>query len=98
MISGFLIISIIFLIFLFYIKKIDSNREDIINITSEVKKISDNITEKFNYLKEIYNLKVEVEMLKRGKKAQAINLIDLLKIIVALIFLYVIYEIIKTLG
>ena len=98
MISGFLAISLIFTIILFYINKINSNENEVNEIKEKIKELSNNITEKFNYLKEIYNLKVEIEMLKkRGKKAQ-INLLDLLKIIIALILLYVIFEVIKTIN
>lgn len=93
---GFLVLSLIFNVFLFYTKKIDSNKEDINQIIEDIKKLSGNLIEKFNYLKDLQDLKIEVEMLKKNKRGQSINLMDLIKILIAIIFLYAIYEITKS--
>lgn len=96
LILSFTIGAVIFTIILNYINKINYNEKELRIIKNKFDKISNQITEKFNYLKEIYNLKVEIEMLKkRGKRAQ-VNLLDLVKIIVAIILIYVIIQIIKT--
>lgn len=94
---SFTIGSIIFAIILHYVNKTKANEKYIKRLSNIIDELSDQITEKFNYLKEIYNLKVEIEMLKkRGKKAQ-IDLLDLIKVIVAIILIYVIIQVIKSL-
>lgn len=94
---GFLLISIIFAIVVFYFQKINSNEKFIKELRNETSKLSKEIIERFNYIKELSNLKVEVEMLKkRGKKAQ-INIIDILKVLIAIILIYVIIETLKSL-
>ena len=65
-------------------------------MTCNLQEISNQIIEKFNYLKEIYNLKTEIEMLKLKNKKAELSLLDLLKAIVAIIFIYVIVQIIKS--
>jgi sensor domain CHASE-containing protein len=97
-ISGFLAISLITTLILYYINKINFNEKIMALIKEELTDIKNELTEKFNYLKEIYNLKAEIEMLKkRGKRAQ-INLELLFKILVAVILVYVIIQAIKTLS
>ena len=96
LILSFTIGAMIFAVILHYVNKISNNEEKLQIIEDKLNKISNEITEKFNYLREIYNLKGEIEMLKkRGKKAK-ITLLDLIKIIVAIILIYVIIQIIKT--
>lgn len=94
----FLVLSILFAIFFSYVNKIKENEKMLKTIKEKLEENSKNLIEKFNYLKEVYNLKVEVEMLKRkNKKAQAVDLISLLKILVAIILIYVIITTIKNL-
>lgn len=95
-IISFLITSIIFAVILFYIKKINSNEESIKNITNNLSELKNDLIERFNYLKDIQNLKVDIEMLKKRKKGQ-INLLDIIKILVAIILIYVIVETIRSL-
>ena len=95
-ILGFCVISIIFSVILFYIAKVNSNERTLKHLEKSISKLDANLTEKFNYLKDIYNLKVEIAMLKKNKKAQ-INLMDFVKIIVAVILIYVMTEVIKSL-
>jgi len=68
MISGFLGISLISLVVIYYINKIDSNEENIIEIKENLKELLRELRERFNYLNDIYNLKVEIEMLKKVVK------------------------------
>lgn len=98
-ILSFTIASVIFAVILYYINKINSNEKDLKFIRNKLDEIFNQVTEKFNYLKEIYKLRLEVEMLKkRDKRAQLnINLLDLIKIIVAIILIYVIIQVIKSL-
>lgn len=98
MILSFTIVSAIFAFFLFYINKINKNERTLDFIKEELTKLRDSLTEKFNYLKEIYNLRVEIEMLKKkGKKGQ-INLEWLFKVLIAVILVYVILQVIKSLS
>jgi len=62
----------------------------------KVNRLSDELLERFNYMKEISNIKEEISMLKR-KRGQVINLLEILKILVAAILIYVIYQTIKSL-
>lgn len=88
--------TIIFTVILHYINKIKANENYIKELTTSINKLSDQITERFNYLKELYNLKVEIEMLKRKRKAQ-VDIEFLIKLIVAIILVYVIFSVIKSL-
>ncbi len=92
-----LMITIALGIIFFYARKIDSNEKSISFIKNELSTIRKDITEKFNYLKEIYNIKVDVEMLKRKNKRGQINILDIIKILIAIILLYVVFETIKSL-
>lgn len=97
LILSFFTISIIFTIVLFYLQKINNNEKSIKIIHNNVKEISKEMLERFNYLKELYDLKIDVEMLKKKNKRAQINLIDIIKIVVAIILIYVIVEVIKNL-
>ena len=68
MILGFLTISIIFGIILFYFQKITSNENFIRKLQDKISELAKSSTERFNYLKEIYNLKVDIEMLKKEER------------------------------
>ncbi len=93
-----LFLSILFAIIFSYINKINYNEKILKKIGRDLRNLSEDTKEKFNYLKEIYNLKVEVEMLKKkNKRGQSIDLMTILKIIIAIIFLYVIINILKPL-
>lgn len=92
---SFFTISIIFVIILYYITKINSNEESIREVKDNLFELKKDLIERFNYLKDIQNLKVDIKMLKK-KKGQ-INLLDLIKILVAIILIYVIWETIKSL-
>jgi len=101
MLSAFTIFSIVFAMLIYYINKINSNEEKLDTIKREIvdfsNKVSEELTEKFNYLKEIYNLKIDVEMLKKKNKKAEIELMDLIKIIVAAILIYVLVQVVKSL-
>ena len=66
-------------------------------LNEKIDKLSKEFLERFNYLKDIYNLKLEIEMLKKRNKKADFSLLDLIKIIVAIILIYVIIQIIKSL-
>ena len=98
MILGFLIISIIAALIFFYINKINYNEKKIQIIGEEVTSLKKELIEKFNYLRELYDLKLKVEMLeKKSNKKGQIDLLDIIKIIVALILIYVIFQVAKSL-
>ena len=59
-------------------------------------KLSNDLVERFNYLKELYDLKLEIKMLKR--KRGEIDILDIIKIIIAIILIYVIFEVVKSLS
>ncbi len=93
----FFISSIILALVFFYSQKINYNEASIKILNNNILELSHQLTEKFNYWKDLTNLKLEVEMLKkRGKRAQ-INLLDIIKIIIAVILVYVIVETIRSL-
>ncbi len=91
---GFTLISIAVAIIFYYIAKTNNNESALNLLNNQLTKISQELIEKFNYLKEISNLRIEIEMLK--KKKGEISLIDILKIIVAAILIYVLIEVIKS--
>jgi len=98
MILGFLIISIIAALIFFYINKINYNEKKIQIIGEEVTSLKKELIEKFNYLRELYDLKLKVEMLeKKSNKKGQIDLLDIIKIIVAVILIYVIFQVAKSL-
>ncbi len=88
--------TIIFAIVFYYVNKLKNYEECLDSLTSNLQEISNQVIEKFNYLKEIYNLKIEIAMLKSKNKKAELSLLDLLKAIVAIIFIYVIVQIIKS--
>lgn len=90
--SGFLIISIIFAVILYYINKINYNELMLAKLNKTLNKFG----EKVNYLKELYDLKLRVTMLERKKRGQ-INIMDLIKILVAIILIYVIISVARSL-
>jgi|SRR3989344_2594093 len=92
---GFSIISTIFAIILFYINKTNINETNIKSIHKNTKEILRELTEKFNYLKELTDIKAEIKMLK--KKRGQVNLLGIVKVIVAIILIYVIIEVVKSL-
>lgn len=87
--SGFTIISIIIAIIVFYANKINYNEKSFNDMKQSVSKISDELKERFNYMRELQQIKMELEMLK--KKRGNMDFLDLAKIIVAGILLYVIF-------
>src|SRR3989344_1349661 len=97
LISLFAVVAIIFALFLFYINKIDNNEISIASLNDNFEKLSNTFIEKFNYIRELYNIKLRIEMLEKKKKGQ-INLMDLVKIIVAFVIIYFIISILRTLG
>ena len=98
LILSFFTISIIFAIISFYLQKVNYVGKSIKVTQQNIKNLYNETIERFNYLQEIYNIKKDIEMLKRKDKRAQINLIDLIKIIVAVILIYVIIQIIKNLG
>jgi len=97
LISLFAVVAIIFALFLFYINKIDNNEISIASLNDNFEKLSNTFIEKFNYIRELYDIKLRIEMLEKKKKGQ-INLMDLVKIIVAFVIIYFIISILRTLG
>ena len=100
LIASFSIIAIIFALISFYITKINNNEKFIKMLGINFKEFSNEFKEKLNYLKEIYDLKLRIQMLekkiKNNKKGQ-FNLLNLIRILVAIILIYVIIEVIKSL-
>ncbi|MDO8467435.1 MAG: hypothetical protein Q7S56_00600 [Nanoarchaeota archaeon] len=98
LISTFLSISLLFAVVLFYINKINNNEKSIIILNDNLTKMYNLFTEKFNYLKELSDLKMRISLLenKKGGKRAQINLLDIIKIIVAIILIYVIFQVIKS--
>ena len=92
----FATIALICAVFVFYIQEINHNKKFIKMAIIKVNRLSDELLERFNYMKEISNIKEEISMLKR-KRGQVINLLEILKILVAAILIYVIYQTIKSL-
>jgi mannose/fructose/N-acetylgalactosamine-specific phosphotransferase system component IIC len=95
LIAGFSIISVIFAIILFYMDKVNNNEKQISELKKQVNEIDNKFTESFNYLRDLTDLKADVNMLKQNKKGE-ITLLDIIKIIVAVILLYVIFEVIRS--
>ena len=99
LIASFSVIAIIFALISFYITKINNNEKFIKMLRINFEEFSNEFKEKLNYLKEIYDLKIRIQMLekriKNSKKGQ-FNLLDLIKLIVAIILIYVIVETIKS--
>lgn len=93
-ILGFFILSIIIALIFFYISKINYNEKNISINTNKIETFSNELLEKFNYLRDIQDIKVDLEVLK--KKKGNIELLDLLKVGIAIIFIYVIIELIRT--
>ena len=96
LISLFAVVAIIFALFLFYINKIDNNEISIASLNDNFEKLSNTFIEKFNYIRELYDIKLRIEMLEKKKKGQ-INLMDLVKIIVAFVIIYFIIGLLRTL-
>ena len=96
LISLFAVVAIIFALFLFYINKIDNNEISIASLNDNFEKLSNTFIEKFNYIRELYDIKLRIEMLEKKKKGQ-INLMDLVKIIVAFVIIYFIISLLRTL-
>lgn len=96
LILSFTILSVIFAIIFYYVNKLKNYEGYLDSLASNLQEISKQVIEKFNYLKEIYNLKIEIEMLKSKNKKAELSLLDLLKAIIAIIFIYVIVQIIKS--
>lgn len=88
-----LIISILFTLILFYINKIDNNEKSIKYINDKILELTD----KFNSVREFNNLKMEFESFKRKYKKAQINLMDIIKVLVAILLIYVIIETLKSL-
>lgn len=96
-ILGFLITSIIFAVMLFYINNLIRVEKEVRLLKVAYSDLCTELTEKFNYLKEINTLKVDVEMLKKGQRRKAqVDILTLIKIIVAIILIYVIFQVIKS--
>ncbi len=98
---AFMIIAGTIGIILFYIKKINLCVNNLFIIDKNIKIIYKEMIERFNYLREIDDIKREIGFLKmenkKTKRAQ-INLEDIFKIIVAIILIYVISQVIKSLS
>ncbi len=93
-IAGFFIISLIFAFILFYIRKINFNELVLNSLSSEISEFKKQFNDKINYLKDVSDIKHRLKMLE-NKRGQ----IDLLiKIAVAVVLIYVIFEIIKSVS
>lgn len=90
----FSIVSIIFAVILYYIRKINFSYKMLIKLDEDNESIKKDFSERFNYLKDLQDLKVDVKMLKN--KRGEIEFIDIVKIAVAAILIYVIIVSIKT--
>ena len=97
LILTFLVISILFAIIIFYINRINHNEKLIHNLRLGQIQLTKELKENFNYLKELYSLKLEIEMIKKSIKKAQITLLDIVKIVVAIILIYVIVEVVKSL-
>ena len=93
-ISGFFIISLIFAFILFYIKKINSNELLLNSIGADIDKFKKEFYDTINYLKDVADIKYRLRMLE-NKKGQVDVII---KVIVAVVLIYVIFEVIKSLS
>ena len=91
----FIVISMILAIIFFYFQKTNYNEKTINILNNNIMNINQNLTEKFNYWKELDSLRVDVKMLKKQKRAN-IELIDIIKILIAVIIIYVIVQALKS--
>ncbi len=97
---AFTLISLLTAGVIYYINKINSIEKLIFKIKDKLERSVKEFKEKINYIKELYEIKLRVDMLeKRDKinKRGQINLLDIIKIIVAIILIYVIFQVIKSL-
>ncbi|MEK6894016.1 MAG: hypothetical protein AABX10_00975 [Nanoarchaeota archaeon] len=95
----FTISSILLAVVFYYINKTNNNEEIINRLKDKLEKNIQEIKEKINYIKELYELKMRVDMLEKRKsnKKGNFNLLDIIKIIVAIILIYVIVQVVKSL-
>ena len=82
------IVSVILAIVVFYINKININYKLLNKMEEDIEIIKKDLLERFNYLKDWQELKSDVKMLK-NKKGE-IEFLDIVKIAVAAILIYVI--------
>jgi len=84
------IVSVIAALIFFYVSKINYNEKLLRDIRNDI----NDLMQRFNYLKELQDMKMDIEMLKR--KRGEIELLDLLKVLIAGVLIYIIIEIIKS--
>lgn len=97
---AFTITSILLTVVIYYINKTNNNEKLINKISSKFEKGIEELKEKINYIKELYELKLRVDMLEKKSKVNRrgnFNLLDLIKLIIAIILVYVIVQVIKSL-
>jgi len=89
--------SILFALLFYYVNKINYNESSIKIVKEELDKFSSSFYKEINYIKDFYELKYNVEDFMRKKRAESGFLLNLIKVIVAIILIYVIIEVIKSL-
>lgn len=93
---GFSSIGLIVVLVIYYVKKINFVEKQMIISDNRVKRLIDKFEEKINYISEISDIKARVNMLERNRKGE-INLETVIKAIIAIILIYVLIEVIKSL-
>lgn len=97
---SFMILTATIGVISFYIKRINLQGINLQIIDKNTKRLNEEIIERFNYIKELNEIKRRIEFLegmesRKSKRAQ-INLEDIFKIVVALILIYVIFQVIRS--
>ncbi len=95
-ILGALLLSLLSGVIFYYTNKIGNLEKDLKKLKIDINDLNINFTERFNYLRELSDMKLRVTMLEKKRKGQ-IDLLSLIKLIVAVILVYVIFQVIKSL-
>ncbi len=95
-ILGALLLSLLSGVIFYYTNKIGNLEKNLKKLKIDINDLNINFTERFNYLRELSDMKLRVTMLEKKRKGQ-IDLLSLIKLIVAVILVYVIFQVIKSL-
>lgn len=89
---GFLLMAILG----YFYNRMFNNEKEIKRIIKSIGIMKLDIIKRFNYLQDLLDIKERLSKLEMKKKKAQINLIDIFRIIIALLLIYVIFEVIRS--